>query len=226
MAGIDKTYVETYEDWKSVMDYARNTKFMCPNGIELSLINYCYYPDKSKTEVENWLNNSSGSIPVMNTSNVVDYFLIKECPLEVIQNRMKEVYDEDFYNSVITGTSEYDTFIRPEGGKHVKLVKKPCWNYTAKWYNDYLSKYRRTGYSIQVFLPEPYYTYCANYNKDFNIWILPNELGEGEGNYIDTDCMSLKSLINKILSWNLPIGTRIVFGGRYVGESGEFIVKK
>ena len=34
MAGIDKTYVETYEDWKSVMDYARNKKFMCPNGME------------------------------------------------------------------------------------------------------------------------------------------------------------------------------------------------
>lgn len=33
MAGIDKTYVNNYKDYKDVIDYARKTKFECPNGI-------------------------------------------------------------------------------------------------------------------------------------------------------------------------------------------------
>lgn len=219
MAYIDKTYVSSYEEWKSIIDWCKNNSFTCPNGIVIHPINYCYDPDLSKEEVEDWLNESSGEIPIMNTSYSMDYFLIKYCPIELVQNRMKTVYGEEYYNSIKNGTSKFDTFVRKEGGKHIGWIRKPLTNFTYAWYNRYLKKRINRGYSVQV-------SGDFWYNEDYDYWVDDYELGYHSSNTADTNCRSIKSLIRKVLKWNLPTGTKVRFFGRFTCECGEFIIKK
>ena len=226
MAGIDKTYVSTYQDWKEITDYMKNAEFVCPNGIILRGENYLYYSDATKEEIEEWLSERNG-IPVMNTPCAMDYFLIKYCPIELVQERMKEVYDEEDYEAIKNGTSEYDKFVRPVGGKHVKIIKKPEWNYTYKWFNEYLGKYRRTGYSVTLTYPEHIEDAFTEYNEEFDVFLLPGELGSiTVAGQVRTDCMSIKAILRKIIKWNLPIGTIVHVFGMHTGESFNVIVKK
>lgn len=107
MAAIDKTYVSSYEDYRKVIDWARTAEFVCPNGKKFSVIDYCYYTDKSEEEIREMLRKNR-EIPVMNTPVRLDYFLIKHCPIELVQERMKEVYDTGFYDAVKNGAKFND----------------------------------------------------------------------------------------------------------------------
>lgn len=222
MAAIDKTYVNSYEEWKEVTEYMKNAKFKCPNGMTLYGRGSLYYPDMSREDVEKWITEAGGDIPVMNTSSELDYFLIKECPVELVQERLKDVYGEEEYNSIKNGTSRYDTFVREPGGKHLGLIEKPAWNRIIKNFNSRLRKVVRHGYRVQVDVPDGY----TWYNEEYDCWLMPYELGWSSGNTAHTDCMTLKSLRRKIMKWNLPVGSVVNFWGYWCGESGKFIVKK
>ena len=37
---------------------------------------------------------------------------------------------------------------------------------------------------------------------------------------------SLKALLRKIRKWGLPVGSKVSFYGRYLGEEGEVLIKK
>ena len=124
MVAIYKTYVSSYDDLKEIIDWAKKTTYTCPNGIKLRVIDYCYYPYSTEEEIREWLKESS-QIPVMNTPESLDYFLLKDCPIKVIQDRLRVVYDDSFILGVLSGTSDYDLFRRPIGGKHIRLVIKP-----------------------------------------------------------------------------------------------------
>lgn len=221
MAALDKTYVSSFEEWKEVMDWARNAKFTCPNGDVIHIINYCYYPDSTEEEIKEWLSEQD-EIPVMNTPCEVDYFLIKYCPIQLIQDRMREVYQEDYIISVLNGTSKYDKFVRPEGGKHFKCIRKPLYNYPYKWLNNHYNRKFKGYYSINVF----YKNNLIWYNWKGDYWKLDHELCVTSSSGATVQCQSIKALIRKFKKWNLPIGCKIRVCGRYVGEYCEFLVKK
>lgn len=219
MAGIDKTYVSNYQDWKEITDYMKNAEFTCPNGIVLKGIDDLLYPDMSKDEVESWLSEQE-SIPVMSTSNSMDYFLIKNCPIKCIHDKIKGVYSKRYYDSILNGNSNYDTFVRPEVGKHVRIIKRPKYNKLYK-YKRFGKYHKQHGYTLDFMFDNM----VVKYNKDFNIFVFPDELGKG-GAYIKTECKTLKSLIRKVRKLNIPVGTHIIFEGMYIGEDGEMIVTK
>lgn len=220
MAGIDKTYVSNYQDWKEITDYMKNAEFTCPNGIVLKGIDNLLYPDMSKDEVESWLSERE-SIPVMSTSNSMDYFLIKNCHIKCVQDTMKVVYNETHYNSILNGNSDYDTFVKPEVGKHVRITKKPKYNNLSK-YKRFGRYYKQHSYEIEF----RYNDWFVAYNKEHDIFILPDELGEGTDMCIKMNCKTLKSLIRKVRKLNIPIGTVVRFTGMCIGEDGEMIVTK
>lgn len=225
MAAIDKTYVDNWEDWKEITDWMKSFERKLPNGSILRGKNFLYYPDSTKEEIEDWLKEQE-DIPVMNTSWTMDYFLIRECPLEVVQNRMQSVYSKENYEAIKNGTSEYDTFVRPVGGKHLKLIKKPkYWKPSRYIWNGKLCKDR---FVVDIDLPEEYGNYYSWYYDELDYWSMPYELiAGGHMSSADVNCYTHKALMRKILKWNLPIGTKVkVSHFRFQGGYCEYIIKK
>lgn len=164
MAGIDKTYLSDYEEYQKFLEWAKNKTYTCPNGTVIHVYNYVYnYWTKENMEV--------CERPVMNTPQSLDYFLIKDCPFEFIRERMREVYNE-FVDSVLNGTSEYDTFKYPEEKSKIKIVKRYYW---MKHKNYLYRNQRRRKYYffIDVYLGD----YHLDYSSYIKRFLLPDELG-------------------------------------------------
>ena len=206
MAAIDKTYTKSYKNYKSLIEWAKDITFTCPNGMKLKPINdvyKCWKEEDFNTE-----------LPVMNTGHSMDYFLIKYCPLKFVQNRMKEVYDEEFYESVKKGTSEYDTFSK-EGkyGVKCKCIKRPDITTNRPW--------GQKEWFVQLNEPNEYNFLW--YNEKYDNWVWPYELGYSHGNTC-WKFKTIKSLIRHIRKWKLPKGTIVRATSRYVGIDWEFKV--
>lgn len=216
MAAIDKTYVDNWKDYSEIVEWCENNSFVCPNGAIIKFYPYDWDEEDFKDGKEH---------SVLNTSYTQDYFLIKFCPLEVIQNRMKEVYDEEYYQSVLNGTSDYDKFVRPPKVNKIKLVKKPDYYKPDKWFNDYTKRWIRDKYSVDIEIPEEWGKYPW-YNEEIDQWLMPNELGKWTISSPILKIKSWKALIRKIRSWYLPKGTIIkVSHFKWSGGECEFIVK-
>lgn len=216
MAGIDKTYVDNWTDYCSIVEWCKNNSFVCPNGTVIRFYPYEWDEDSFK---------DGGEHPVLNTSYTQDYFLIKNCPLKPIQDRMKQVYNKEYVESVKNGTSEFDTFIKPEKISKIKLIKKPLFYKPSKYFWKRKGKRVRDLYCVSVRLPEIWDGY-AWYDEDREQWLLPNELGRWTISDATLKCKSWKALIRKIMTWHLPKGTILnVCHFRLTGGACKFIVK-
>ena len=205
MAGIDKTYLSDYEEYQKFLEWAKNKTYTCPNGTVIHVYDYVYnYWTKESMEV--------CERPVMNTPQSLDYFLIKDCPFEFVQERMREVYNEEFVNSVLNGTSEYDTFKYPEEKSKIKIVKRYYWMKHKNYlYRD--QRRRKYYFFIDVYLGD----YSLDYSSYIKRFLLPDELGIWTCSSC-WKCRSVKALIRTIRKWNLPKGCTIIASGRYVDE--------
>ena len=226
MAAIDKTYVSTWEDWKEIVDYMTNFERVLPNGSVLKGKDFLYYPEFTQEDVESWLIEQS-EVPVMNTSHTMDYFLIRECPLEVVQKNMKFAYSEETYEAIKNGTSEYDKFVRPTPGKHLRLIKKPRYYTLSKFFWN--NRYNKDRYFVHIKYPENVSKYSWYY-ENLDHWSMDYELIHGgslSSSALLYEVKSFKALIRKILKWKLPIGTKVfVSHFKFNGGECEFIVKK
>ena len=120
MAAIDKTYTNSYKNYTDLIEWARNNKFTCPNGTIVNVLN-SIYSNWTKEDFNKAINEGH-TLPVMNTSQSTDYYLIKYCPLQFVQDRMIEVYDEDYYNTFWDRTSNEQTWL-PIDSEFVSFVK-------------------------------------------------------------------------------------------------------
>lgn len=218
MAGIDKTYVDNYKDYKDVIDYARKTKFECPNGTIINLSDYLY-PEISKEDFEKHLKEFPGSsCPVLNTPEEVDYFLIKYCPLKVIQDRMEEVYSTEYVYAIKNGQSKFDKFVKSKPGKHYQIIVKPTIYKQRKLYSNYFHKYVKLGYKIHV--------EGMRYSDEWDRWLENGELGIWNTDVAHTNCKSFKSIIRKIMSLKLPIGSIVKVCGSYLENDFTLMITK
>lgn len=180
MAGIDKTYVNTWEDYKQIREWAINTDMIYPNGINGGkMIKWFYYPNLSE---ENFKDNKE--IALWNTSESVDMFLYKNCPFDLVQNRLKEQYGDVSY-------LDRESIDEHEVGNHFKL---PDWYIKCSYY------------TVDVIYNNTYWRYSEKYN----IWVSPKEFGPYGGTctiFMTSD----KALARKIRKWNLPKGAILNF---------------
>ena len=208
MAGIDKTYIKSYKELKDFINWAEKIIYTCPNGIIFKPKDYIYSSclDKSEEEIQEILKHHP-EIPIMNTPQDLDYFLIKDCPLDFIQERMKEVYGEEYIESILNGDSEFDKFVYPETGNKIKIIETPKTKKAISWFN---CQGKKKGY-YSIFVEN---SYCF-YNEDLDKWMMFDELGSSMCSMgtIQTKSRSLKSLIRRIKKWNLPKGSIIQFYG-------------
>lgn len=209
MAAIDKTYLSDYSVYQDFIKWAKDTVYVCPNGIRLPVIQYVldYWTEEDMDKYER---------PVLISSYSLDYFLIKYCPFEFVQERMIDVYDEEYVNAIKSGLSRFDTFVYPEVGKRFVMYKS-----TNLRHKDYLWKLRsgrRPKFSIHV----RYNGRTLWYNMSIKRFLLPDELGTWNS---DTcyKASTIKSLLRKIRSFKLPKGSVLTVRGRYVGE--DIVIK-
>lgn len=219
MAAIDKTYVTSYKDYTDYREWAVKHKFKCPNGMVLYPSDYIYEWDESDFDGER-------EIPIMNTPQTLDYFLIKHCPLGFVQERMAIVYGEEYYNSVKNGTSVYDTFKSPKLGRKFKRINRGRFSrYNTLFpYYRYNDKGKRTNANSLFSIDVLYDGSCLWYNEEFDKFLLPYELGISTSSGA-RGCKTVKALMRKIRKWKLPIGAIVKVCGRYVGEEWEFRIK-
>lgn len=209
MACIDKTYTDSFSDYQKLVEWAKNNKFICPNGLEINILDSIY----NRTE-ESFKN---GEMAVMNTSYTEDYFLIKYCPLEFVQNRMKEVYNKDYYDSIKNGTSEYDKFVYPEIGTHFTIIRDKCMKH-----KDYLWKFHR--HRIKFDITVEYKDISLWYNEELKRFLLPDELGDPTASW-SSKTYTIKALLRYIRKLKLPKGAIVTAQGRYINESLLILVK-
>jgi len=87
MAGIDKTYTYSWKDYVALKEWMKTQ----PNRCELLDCLYEWVSEDFNGVLE---------VPVMNTTTHIDRYLIMHCPLEFVQNRMREVYPPKYYARV------------------------------------------------------------------------------------------------------------------------------
>ena len=216
MAIIDKTYVKSLEEYKMFIDWAKDKVYQGAQGTTFKVMDYVY-SDWTLDAVTEYFNRENAPIAILNTSWSIDYFLIKDCPFDFVQERMKEVYGEEYYMEVKNGISKYDTFKRNEiVSTKVKVISYGNFGKKKYLYRD-KGKKKVIDYWIEV----DHDNYSLSYHSPLNIWVLEGyELinAYSWSNVCHKKIKSIKALIKQILKWRLPKGTIVKWCGEYVGD--------
>ena len=183
MAAIDKTYVSSWEEYKKIRDWAIKTNVIYPNGdIGSKMINWFYFPYLTEGDFK-----EDKEYILWNTSEIVDMFLYKHCPFELVQERLKEQYSDLSY-------LDREPINEHEVGNHFIIPKKFI-NRIVYW----------QWYCIAVKYNERYW----GYNTETDQWVSTNELGKFHQYYLYIKLTSKKALARQIRKWNLPKGAAI-----------------
>lgn len=211
MAAIDKIYISDLKDRTEFLNWCKINREKCLNEIERDLLDYFYYLNEPDSFFENWLKERK-EIPITNFSHEVDHWLIKNCDIPFIVNRLKDQYGEDY--EILTNTSY----------KPIKYIYKK---------EELATKYKlinlNTGYRFGKKSNYKYFITILNNNY----WFIDNipvnrdiETGKcGDISSAIIECKSLKAVLRMIRKWGLPKGVVISITGRYVGEEWKVITK-
>lgn len=184
MAGIDKTYIKSWEEFVAVRDWCKSVGTVTDQfgntftPYDWIPRHYEYDDEGNETGerewtqeyVENWLNEvrthnieyycnekylaqhneiwdtnltieeykqhliDTVDIPLWNTPTFFDIFLIKNCDIPFIVNRLHEQYSD--YDEIRNGTSVYDTFKR-EGSDKFTMTWRGA-HISSKWTRWYI----------------------------------------------------------------------------------------
>jgi len=94
MASIDKTYTSSYNDYKKFKDWANKQTLTFFNGHKVCIGDWVWEYKKEDFD--------KGEIPIMNTPTWLDIYLIQNCKIDFILDRLKSVYSEDSYKEFQT----------------------------------------------------------------------------------------------------------------------------
>lgn len=159
-------------------------------------------------------------IVAWNTWTYFDVWLIRNCPLDFIQDRLKEQYgggwskqaftahnDDSMYEQIKNRTSPYDTYKRNGLGKNIKVNKD-----MFRIYYGSTSKYH-CYYDVEVVFP---YGTFGNYMIDGDYWRHDDELknsdcGSSSSHAYIEGRPKFKTLYRRLQKWDLPKGTKVTF---------------
>ena len=178
------------------------------DGYKRNIIDYVY------TDIHESAFNGR-EVPIMNTPEWVDIYLIQNCPFEFIQKRMKEVYTEQSYKRI----SKVNLSALPP--KHLQKNRRVVIKTIEKTRFPIHNKpYKYKGKTKWMVEPE---TPLWEYNEETNTWVSP------EIYYPTTSCSayfgSLKAVVRNLRNQYLPTGIKFYILGEYVGEDYVAIIK-
>lgn len=202
MAGIDKTYTDSWKEYSEFVEWARGKQILFLNKYKISISEYIYDLEEEDFTQER---------PIMNTPTWLDTYLIQNCPCEFVQNRMKQVYGKS-YDKLLN--CKFPTEINPEYKQNRKIV---------------IRRTNRTKFPIhnKVFGGKwKWWIQCDsswNYNEEWNLWANRDSLIPTYSNTMHSK--TLKSAIRNLRKQYLPAGLKFLLSGRYIGEEYELITK-
>jgi hypothetical protein len=200
MASIDKTYADSYKEYQEFKDWAKDKEIVFNKKQKVRLSSYIYHWEEA---------DFIDALPIMNTPTYVDIFLIKNCPLKFIQERMREVYDEGDVKE-FEGL-EFPLKVPKDYKQNRKVVISKA--KTIPLYNKGLNSH--SGWWLQ----------SRNRDWDFdtnsNLWVNRNLYYPSNTN--TSRHKTVKSLIRFLRKQYLPSGLEFILLGRYKGE--RFTIK-
>lgn len=201
MASSDKTYTDSYEDYKEFKDWADKQTLTFFNNHKVCIGDWVWEYEKEDFD--------GGERPIMNTPTWLDIYLIQNCKSKFILDRMKEVYStksyEEFQNIDLTAPPSEDfkqnrkINIKKSDRTKFPLHKKPYNN--LEWWlqcNDY----------------------SFGYHTDTKVWSSGDSYYPNDTN--TAHIKSIKGVIRHLRKQYLPKGITFRLFGKYVGE--EYLI--
>ena len=227
MAAIDKTYLDSWEQYQQLKDWCSSIgTTMDDYGNKIRPIDFLWNywkPEDFK---------KGHGVPVWNTPEYFDVWLIRNCPLDFIQDNLKEQYDDNGWSKTsLTGRQEqsayelikehksaYDLYKR--NGLGEDAVISVDWKYNNNFNDDKLWWW----INIKGAQPEDMWWY----NGTSDSWV---NTGQGELKpWTSNVChrwgkFNIHKVLRMIRKWNLPEGTKVHFDLMYKRYTQkEFIV--
>ena len=240
MAGIDRTYVTCWEDYKAAYDWASSVgtvkddfgNVFAPldwiaeweeaefkECIEAQKERYRnYYTDPTHVQEaksalgQDWEPDKEGKAEIVlwNTPTYFDVWLIRNCPLEFIQDRLRQQYGKS-YTKIKERRSEYDLYTRPAASKHFKVLPlssfpriraRNLWLYIQSEGSDWM------------------------YDDEMKLWSHWLECRQWNTNTMDAKGPITRRKLKRIISkCGFPAGVKLRVCSNY-GASFEVVIKK
>lgn len=228
MAGIDKTYLTRWDDYKALENWCISVGEVTDDwGNKFRPLSWLF-----EWTHEEWIEgteNETEEIPVWNTPTYLDIYLIRYCPLEFIQNRLKQQYagcgwtKEAFsgnisnYDLIKNRMSEYDEYQR-NGVKNPKF----------KWNLPIMSLKELTDLQWWVQIDDEKRQFWR-YDETVDYWYPHAEMYYPRGNWITSLAtvrgkLTKRKLARLLQKWNLPKGVTVNFrcSFKIKGKSGRY----
>jgi hypothetical protein len=209
MAGIDKTYTDDYNEYKKFKDWANNQKVEFFDGTNECIGDWVW--DYEKEDFEN------GEIPIMNTPTWLDMYLIKNCKVKFVLDRMHGVHTFNFINCA----KSVDFKQIPEGyEKNRKIVIKSIPKQTK------LSLVNKSSSEFGWWLQQAWDNkkFYMEFNEETNRWVDSNKQIY-PSNTNTSHHNTVKGLVRFLRKQYLPKGVEFNLIGRYVGEIYKITIK-
>ena len=205
MAGIDKTYTNSYKDYKEFKTWANTQKLTFFDGLTVCIGDWVYdYEESDFTNCE---------IPIMNTPTWLDIYLIQNCKIDFVLHRMKSVYGEESYKEF----QNIDLTAKPPSDfkQNRKITIKP--NKNCKF------PFKKRMFSKPIGGKTKWWLQCENdfwYNDETKRWVSYET--QYPHNTNTAHITSTKALVRHLRNQYFPSGITFTLYGRYIGE--EYIV--
>ena len=213
MAGIDKTYLKKWNQYEALYNWCKQVGEVTDDyGNKFSPIDWLR--EYTYEEWEKYTKQEAEEIYIWNTPLYLDIYLIRYCPLDFIQDRLKEQYGEGWsktvfctsintYDEILNRVSSYDRYVR-NGVKNPKF----------KWHNPVYSRRNVRDFIWWVYIKD----HDWSYDELANHWFHDDDVYVTKGNWV-SNCATIKGRLTKrklariLGKWNLPKGTTLEFHG-------------
>ena len=209
MAGIDKTYTDSYQDYKEFKDWADTQTIRFFDGHKECIGDWVW-----EYEEEDFTNLNGRELPVMNTPTWLDAYLIQHCQSAFVIDRMRQVYGEESFNELRT----VDLTAPPsaEFKQNRRIVIKPIKGRTKFPLNNKCFQKFRRNWMLQS-------NDSLWYNMDTKRWVRADQYYPHDTN--TSDVSSVKALIRQLRKQYLPTGISFNLIGSCIGEEFEVLIK-
>ena len=213
MAGIDKIYVDNYDDYISFINYCKVIQKDIQKLFNVNIFDYLYFTELTEESFK----IKDNDYPLTNFPHKIDYYLIKNCNIPFIVERLKEQYG-DSYNEIKNDDEILNDYTF-EKFKKFKIIHTK---------NKYPYKIKKQKHKFTIVIEDLNNNDSWFYDETISQWRnmdKSNNLNYDNCWYALEFGCSYKAIIRKVNSWNLPKGLEIEIKGYYYSSSFKIITK-